>query len=315
MRKIRNSILFLVGLLLIGGMASLPVNAQNNRRPKNTGVLTIKTSPVAYSVNVDGRYMGMSGVGDPNEFYLTPGTHRMEVMFPDGKTYVKDIEVIKNKKNCVCLRYVEEKITRPCPYDISVEGPEEVIEGDLITFVAQNRATDSPNPVRYQWAVSPGARITSGLGTDSITVDTTGMGNQTVTAEVESTDGFFDEKCRQLNTVATVVKRLPEPPSPQRYDEFISVSFDDDKAHLDALAVELQNRPDTQAYIILYQGTDKNSRRLRNVEKIRQRTLDYLVNARGIDVKSFWIVEGGTREKTTYEIWLIPPGAQPPVPR
>lgn len=315
MRNIRNKILLLVGFLLIGGIASFPINAQKGGRPKNTGILTVKTSPVAYSVNVDGQYMGMSGVGDPNQFYLTPGTHRMEVLFPNGKTYVKDIEVFKNKRNCVCLSYSETEIRHPCPYDITVEGPSEVIEGDLVTFVAQNRATDSPNPVKYQWAVSPGAKILSGLGTESITVDTKGMGDQSITAEVVSTDGYYDEKCRQLNTVSTVVKRPPEPPSPLRYDEFISVSFDDDKAHLDALAIELQNRPDTQAYIILYQGIDKNSRRLRNVEKVRQRALDYLVNSRGIDVKSFWIVEGGTRDKTTYEIWLIPPGAQPPVPR
>ena len=93
------------------------------------------------------------------------------------------------------------------------------------------------------------------------------MGNQTVTAEVVSTDGFFDEKCRQLNNIATVVKRLPEPPGPTRFDEFDNSAFDNDKAQLDALAIELQSRPDVQAYIILYQGTDKTSRRLYNVEK------------------------------------------------
>ncbi len=53
---------------------------------------------------------------------------------------------------------------------------------------------------------------------------------------------------------------------PVKFDEFESLAFDDDKARLDAFAIELQNQPDSQGYIIMYQGTDKLSMKSRNVE-------------------------------------------------
>ncbi len=91
--------------------------------------------------------------------------------------------------------------------------------------------------------------------------------------------------------------------------------FDDDKARLDAFAIELQNHPDAQGYVILYQGTDKVSKRSRNADKIGKRTLDYLVKVRGVDPRRIMITNWGTRPKTRYELWVIPPGAQPPVPQ
>ena len=313
MRRIRHSFLLLIGLVFAFSLASVEAGAQS-RRPKNTGTLTVKTAPVAYSVKVDGQFLGMSGVDTPAEFFLAPGTHRLEVEFPNGKMFAKDIEIRRDAKNCICLRYVEETITRPCPYDVRVEGPERVIEGDLITFVAQNAASDSPNPLNYVWRVSPSnVRITSGLGTSAITVDTTGMGGQTVQAELDVSDGFNDAKCRQSNFVPTIVEKITIPP-PEKFDEFEALSFDDDKARLDNFVIALQNRPDAQGYIIMYQGSDRNSIRTKNVDALSQKTLDYLVGARGVDPRRLVIIRGGNRLRTTYELWIVPPGANPPVP-
>jgi hypothetical protein len=83
----------------------------------------------------------------------------------------------------------------------------------------------------------------------------------------------------------------------------------------DAFAIELQNNPDSQGYIIMYQGTDKTSMRVRKVDVISKRTLDYLVKSRGIDPRRIVITNWGTRPTTVYELWVIPPGAQPPVPQ
>ena len=314
MRVIKYNFLLIIGLILTLGITAA-VNGQNNRRiPKNMGVLTVKTAPVAYSVKVNGQFIGMSGVDAPAEFVLEPGTHRLDVEFPDGKAFSRDVQIVRNKKNCVCLRYVEETVSRPCPYDVRLEGPDRVLEGDLITFASFNAVTNSPTPLRYRWNVSPGVRITSGEGTSAITVDSTGMGGQTVRAELDVWDDVYDAKCRQKIEVPTIVEKQ-KIPEPRKFDEFPSLAFDDDKARLDTFVIELQNNPDSQGYIILYQGTDKNSMRLRKVETLRQRTLDYLVKTRGLDPRRIWIVDSGTtRERTTYEMWIVPPGAQPPVP-
>jgi len=314
MRNIRYNFLFVLGLMLTFGLTT--AFAQNNRRPKNTGTLTVKTTPVAYPVKVNNQLLGMSGVDTPAEFYLPPGMHQLVVEGPNGKNFSKEIEIRRDVKNCVCLKIVEEVTTRACPYNIRLDGPERVIEGDLITFVSMNSVTEGAVPVNYNWTVSPNnLKITSGLGTSSITVDTKGMGGQIITADLDVNDGVYDANCRQKISVPTIVERLPEPPKPRRFDEFESSAFDDDKARLDAFAIELQNNPDSQGYIVMYQGMDKESMRNRKVDVLSKRTLDYLVKSRGIDPRRIVITNWGTRPKTTYDLWVLPPGAMPPVPQ
>lgn len=317
MRRIRYNFLFVVGLMLTLGLTSaFGFGDEKNKRPKNTGILTVKTTPVAYSVKIDGVFKGMSGVGEGAEFYLEPGTHKLEIEFPNGKIYTKDVEIIKDRKNCVCLKYIEEITKRPCPYDVSVSGPDKVLEGDLITFAAFNAVTGSTTPLNYRWKVSPDTvRVTSGLGTSAITVDTTGMGGQRITAELDVTDDVYGKTCFQKNSVPTDVEKKPEIKA-FRCDEFESRAFDDDKARFDNCVLQLQGSPDAQLYIILYQGTDKISMSRNTYDKLSKRTLDYLVKTRGVDPRRISIVKGSSnRLKTTYEIWFVPPGAQLPVPQ
>src|SRR5215213_1532914 len=317
MRKISYNFLFVIGLMLTLGMTSAFGFADDkSKRPKNTGILTVKTAPVAYPIKVDGTYIGMSGTGDATEFYLVPGVHRLEIEFPNGKIYTKEIEIFKDRKNCVCLKYVEETIKRPCPYDVSVSAPENVLEGDLITFAAFNNVTGSTTPLNYRWTVSPDTvRITSGLGTSAITVDTTGMGGQTITADLDVTDDVYGKTCFQRNSVPTEVKAKQKIEA-FRCDEFESRAFDDDKARFDNCVLQLQSNPDAQLYIIIYQGTDKISMTRNTYDKLSKRTLDYLVKTRGFDPRRISIVRGpGNRLKSTYEIWFVPPGAPLPVPQ
>src|SRR5437762_92193 len=109
MRKISYNFLFVIGLMLTLGMTSaFGFGDDKNKRPKNAGILTVKTAPDSYQVKVDGIYVGMSGASGAAEFYLTPGTHKLEIEFPNGKIYTKDIEIFRDRKNCVCLKYIEE---------------------------------------------------------------------------------------------------------------------------------------------------------------------------------------------------------------
>lgn len=318
MQETRIKILLIVALVLtFGSNTGFAQKGDTKVKiPKNMGMLTVRTTPQAFPVKIDGKVLGMSGVSEPANFNLAPGTYQLEVEGPNGKSFVKEIEIRKASKNCVCLKMVEETTSRACPYNIRLDGPERVMDGDLITFASFNSVTTGAVPVNYNWTVVPAnLNITSGLGTPSITVDTTGFGGQTITADLDVNDGVYDATCRQKISVPTIVEPKPPLPTPRRFDEFESNSFDDDKARLDAFVIELQNNPDSQGYIIMYQGTDKNSVRARNVGVLSKRTLDYLVTARGIDPRRVVITNWGTRLKTTYDLWIIPPGAQPPVPQ
>ena len=316
MLKTRYSFLLIIGLMVLGLTANAFAFDKKDEKkiPKNMGVLSVKTTPNQQIVRVDGVQVGMSGTGVANEFYLTPGMHRVEVEGPNGKIWTKDIEIRKGARNCVCLKTIEERTERPCPYNVRVDGPERVAEGDLITFAATN-ITPATVPLTYRWRVSPeSARITSGLGTPSITVDTKGIGDQTITAELDVTDDVYGATCMQKNSVATGVEKV-KIPEPVRFDMFDSKSFDDDKARFDNYVIQVQSIPDSQAYIIMYQGTDAASVKRGDVDKLSKRALDYLVRAKGLDPSRIQITKWGTREKTAYELWIIPPGAQPPVPQ
>ncbi len=104
------------------GVAYTPVSAQKSKRPKNTGMLTVRTSPAAYSVRVNGEFLGMSGTDSPAEFNMPPGNYELEVEFPNGKTFTKNIDIVQSKKNCICLSYLTDTRTLECPYFIQVDG-------------------------------------------------------------------------------------------------------------------------------------------------------------------------------------------------
>ncbi len=317
MRHIKFNFLFMIGLILTLGMTTAFADTKDkkNKQPKNTGTLSVKTAPVAMTVRIDGQVVGMSGVATPAEFYLAPGMHQLEIEGANGQKKLMPIEIRRNERNCVCLKVIEETTTRACPYNIRVDAPDRVLENDLITFTSQNMVTNGSIPVNYRWTVTPEtAVITSGLGTPTITVDSKGLGGQSITATLDVTDDVYGATCQQKNEVVTNVDRQPELPQPVRCDIFESQSFDDDKARFDNCTISLQNSPDAQLYIILYQGTDKLSK-INNADKLGKRTLDYLVRTRGIDPRRIQIVKWGTRPRTSYEIYIVPPGAMPPVPQ
>jgi hypothetical protein len=95
----------------------------------------------------------------------------------------------------------------------------------------------------------------------------------------------------------------------REFDECNNCTFDDQKARLDNLAVELQNDPSTRAYIIAYGGRTSP---LAQVEILMKRARDYIIEQRGIDAARITTVNGGFREDDSVELWVVPSGAAPP---
>ncbi len=321
MRKISYNFLFVVMVMTLGLATTAFADAKKeviNKIPKNMSMISVTTDE-PMTVLVDGVEVGRTeGSQIKFERAVTPGVHEVTIKSPDGKEFTKSYTFTKNVRNCVCLKTVRNDVKTPCPYNINVSGPDKVTEGDLVTFAAINAVSGGAAALNYVWRVSPeNARITSGLGTPSITVDTTGLGGQPVRAEVEVTDGVYDATCRQSIAVSTLVDKIPvvEQPKSYRFDDWEATAFDDDKARLDAFATELLNKPDSQGYIIMYQGTDKRSTKVNSVDKLSKRTLNYLVQSRGVPPNRLVITNWGQKAKTSYDVWIVPPGANPPVPQ
>ncbi len=317
MRANRSKILFLIGLIIILGVSNaLAAGGDDNKRPKNTGTLTVRTTEKSYPVRIDGVVRGVSGVGTPAEFYLTPGMHTVVVEGPNGAVFKKEIEIRKDSKTCLCLRTDTIVTKRPCPYNFHLDGPGRVKEGDLVIFAAINSGT-APVPIRYDWRVTPdNLKVVSGLGTPTITIDSTGMGGRTINAELDVNDDVYDNKCRQLISVPTDVDKIKiVEPTSYICDEFEAKNRDQDKARFDNCAIQVKNTPNARFYVFIYPGTDKLSTTKNTYERASKNMLDYLVKDLHLDPSRIDVIKGGSRARTTYQVWVVPPGAKLPVMR
>ena len=130
MKNKRFSLFVILSLILTLGISTAFAGSikddkkKKRKRPKNTGILSVQTTPKTMTVKVDGQVVGQSGVTEGADFFLTPGVHLIEVEGPNGQTFSKEINIVKNVKNCICLDIVEKKTSRPCPYDVRVSGPD-----------------------------------------------------------------------------------------------------------------------------------------------------------------------------------------------
>jgi hypothetical protein len=234
---------------------------------------------------------------------------------------VRTFDIAANKKQCITLNWRPKTITierpvivkSPCPYPVNISAPASVREGDIITF-SSDVTYGGQSGLNYTWTISPpSARILSGAGTPTITVDTTGVGSQRVTAILVVDDGSGDQMCRQRAQAVTGVERVVvQDVVPKSFAEFPSISFNEDKANLDNFAVALQGEPGARGYVIVYGGRRSRPGR---ATQLGERSRQYLVNTRNIDPSRIVIINGGTRETDSFELWLVPQGATPPQPR
>jgi hypothetical protein len=311
------ALLAVFALLAVSSPAQAAGGKQRNRKDQPaTGRVEISTNPAGYPVFIDGVPAGET-TDYARVIELEPGQHTVEIIFPNNTRWQQSFNVVAGRRFCVALNYRPQTISvpaipvSPCPYPVNVSAPAAVNDGDIVTFSAEVGYAGQSG-LNYTWTVSPPtARILAGAGTRTITVDSTGLGGRRLTATLVVDDGSGDAACRQTAQAQTGVTTPRAPEGPKRFDEFPSVAFDDDKARLDNLAIELQNNPGAQGYVIAYSG-----RRSRpgQADRMGERALKYLSEERGIGRNRLVYINGGHRENVTYELWLVPQGAEAPRP-
>ena len=302
-----------LSLFFVQALQSEAHASPDKKRP-NYGRVKLSTNPGGFPILIDGQPAGNTTASD-RLIDLAPGPHTIEILFPQER-WTREFVVSAGRIYCIGLAYAPRSIplpaALPCPYPVNVSAPAQVADGEVITF-ASNVSYSGSSALNYTWTISPaGARILSGAGTPTIMVDSTGVGNQPVTAILVVDDGSGERACRQTAQAITNVTSTPPPPVKSRlYDQFEPPAFDDVKARLDNLAIELQNAPTAQGYVIVYAGRRS---RAGQADKLAERARKYLVTERGIDSSRLVIMNGGYRETDYFELWLVPQGAEPPRP-
>jgi hypothetical protein len=232
---------------------------------------------------------------------LKPGYHKASLDIQSDATdgscqAFSSVNVLVNA--CATVQPVCPAIEIACPTNVALGQP--------VTFTSHlSGGIPANTSAVYNWTVSAGT-IISGQGTDTIKVDTTNLGGQSVTATLSV--GGYNLDCAAS---CSIVTPLPAPTN-RKFDEFPDISRNDEKARLDNYMIELQNDPGATAYVIVYPGrTGKHG----IVQQHAARIVDYLVNSRGLDKSRITTLVGPTRDQLNVELWVAPAGATPPNPK
>jgi hypothetical protein len=281
------------------------------RKLAKYGSIKILSTPGGLPIEIDGKPEGETTT-DYRSFDRDPGLHTVVITLPSGERWTREIDLQAGHIKCVAIsfRATPPVAKSPCPYPVSITVDADVVnEGDIITF-SSDTAYQGSALLNYHWTITPSnAKVLTSTG-NRITVDSTGLAGQRITATVEVDDGSGEAACRQTAQASASVRPPEHHESPSKqFDVCCSCSFDDQKARLDNLGVELQNEPSARTYVIAYGG--RNSR-VGQGDLLGARARDYLVTNRGIDSSRITVINGGYREEDCVELWIIPSGATPP---
>src|SRR5689334_15842811 len=207
-KSIFNKFSFAVALLalpFVVASSSTSVFAKTKKAPY--GIIKLMTNPGGLLVTIDGKPHGET-LTEYRSFELEPGTHNVVVKLPNGTLWTREIEVPAGRVKCVVVNYhpLPPPPKSPCPFPVNVSAPKTVGEGEIITYTA-DVAYGGTSGLSYHWTISPSsARIMSGAGSPTITVDSTGLGNQRLIATLTVDDGSVDPLCRQTAQAVSMVE-------------------------------------------------------------------------------------------------------------
>src|SRR5687767_15049812 len=161
------------------------------RKLAKYGTIKILTTPGGLPIEINGRPEGLTTT-DYRDFDRDPGVHTTVITLPNGQRWTREIDLEAGRIKCVALNYRAAPppvVTSPCPYPVNISAPTQVNEGEVITYTA-DVAYSGTAALNYTWTVSPAnARLLSGAGTPTITVDSTGLAGQRITARLVVDDG------------------------------------------------------------------------------------------------------------------------------
>jgi len=103
----------------------------------------------------------------------------------------------------------------------------------------------------------------------------------------------------------------PVPAPTRKLDEYGNIRWDDEKARLDNLAIELQSDPTARGYLICYGG---RVGREGDARRRCTRAKGYVSGHRHVPAEQVVTMDGGFREELIVEVWVVPQGVTPPQP-
>ena len=178
----------LLALLFLVAYPSTSIFAKSKKA--TYGTIKILTNPAGLLLTIDGKPRGETRT-EYLAFDLDAGMHNVAVTLPNGRLWVRDIDLPAGRIKCVTVNYhpLPPLPKSPCPFPVNVSAPKQVNEGEIITYAADVSYTGSSG-LHYKWTISPSStRIMSGVDSPTINVDSTNLGGQRVIVTLAVNDG------------------------------------------------------------------------------------------------------------------------------
>lgn len=202
----------LVTTLIITGaltlLATLSGDLQSSQLFTYAGLVTDdENRPIQGArVTVEGSGLPVTAVTDSDGAFvargLAPGTGMVRISIT-APGYERLDEYVLPSQTGMRRFLLKRTLTNDCP-NIIIKCPPETTRGNLIEFHATILGNSNGASLTYNWIISAG-KIVRGQGTSSITVDTTNLIDQTVTATVEI--GGLDPACSKAASCSTQVNK------------------------------------------------------------------------------------------------------------
>jgi hypothetical protein len=189
---------------------------------------------------------------------------------------------------------------------VGIDGPTQVASGTPMVFKAKIAGMIHATKPEFKWRVSAGT-ISSGEGTDEISVDSTGLGglDVIVTVELSGTSIGCNGSAAKKTQVEPPVFTCGLP-----FDQYGNLKFNYEKARLDNFAIQISSEPLSSGYILMSAAhiTFENE----TAERL-DRAKSYLVNVRKIDPNRVVTVDCGFAKELSIKLYIAPLGSTPPV--
>ena len=188
---------------------------------------------------------------------------------------------------------------------VGVDGPTKVQPGEIAVFNARLTGVPQVANLTIKWHVSAGT-ITSGQGTDTISVDTVNLAGQNVTATAEVSGVPVGCNASLSKTIEIAVNMRP---CGMAFDRYGDIKFFDEQARLDNFWIQVSHTPQSIGYLMAAAGpvTFKNE-----AEARLERAKSYLVKKRQADPARIVTLDCGYDSHMHLKLYVIMPGETPP---
>ncbi len=180
----------------------------------------------------------------------------------------------------------------------TIDCPKSFAESGTIVRLSASTDAEIGEESSYEWSVSAGA-IAQGQGTRTVEVET--LDSKSITVTVEINDDAFD------TVTASCTFEVRRKPSARLAFEFNYSTPGYVKMILDSYFADLQNDPAAKGYISIFPKSDRDHLQLLKLIT-NQMTL------RRYDHSRVTIVRGENSSRSYLQFWILPAGADAPLP-